>query len=324
MPWTPFSYSGASTFKIQYKRKEAMEVLLESSDGREKVQDAIRYRLPDITSTGYGLFISRKDSIYPAKLKPVNPAQEKRVITAIITELSSAFALDLDASPSLDRGVALQVKPKKSVDFLLVGSSNARMLMDELSGMGYTVGLAHQTNFRIYRGSSESLIKQVTQAIGELDPGTVVFQLFDNSIYCVKHWDGSRRPPKPMDYGNHHIVGELLVENREAQLDMFMKLKPLLALADRRNAIMISPMPRYVRKSCCKDHGHCTNRSDPEYMQNMMGALAEAKHHIKNLLFHAGKRTSKSWTQTTVTSTSRRERYGATTPYTCSLQYTKR
>jgi hypothetical protein len=87
-------------------------------------------------------------------------------------------------------------------------------------------------------------MKQVTEAIGELDTGTVVFQLFNNSIYCVKDWDSSRLPPKPMDDGRYHIVGELLVENREAQREMFMELKPLLALVDRRNAIMISEVRR--------------------------------------------------------------------------------
>jgi hypothetical protein len=96
-----------------------------------------------------------------------------------------------------------------------------------------------------------------------------------------------------MEDGKHHILGELLVEPKDAQRELFMELKPLLAVADRRNAIMISQMPRYLKTSCCADKSHCVNITDNNYKQNMMGALQEAKHNIKDLLFYAGKRNIK-------------------------------
>jgi hypothetical protein len=52
--------------------------------------------------------------------------------------------------------------------------------------MGYSVGLSHHANLRIYRGSTDTLLTQTQQAMQELDPGTVVYQLLDNSTFYVK------------------------------------------------------------------------------------------------------------------------------------------
>jgi hypothetical protein len=90
---------------------------------------------------------------------------------------------------------------KKSVDYLVVGSSNAKKLMEALSSMGYSVGLAFQPNWRAFRGSANLLMNQVTCAIADLDPGTVVFQLLDNSTYYARAWDGMRLPPRKADDG---------------------------------------------------------------------------------------------------------------------------
>jgi hypothetical protein len=203
------------------------------------------------------------------------------------------MALDLDANPSLERGMALQAGHRKLVDFLIVGSSNAQRLMTALSEMGYSVGISHKANLRIYRGSTDQLMTQTQEAIEDLDPGTVIYQLFDNSIFVARDWDGSRRPLRRMEDGRYHVIGEIQVDVKEVQRDNFNEIKPLLDLAGKRNAIMVAPMPRYLLNSCCDDRRHTINRGNSNFKANMMSALAEAKQNIKDFLFHSGKRNFK-------------------------------
>jgi hypothetical protein len=162
--------------------------------------------------------------------------------------------------------------------------------MQALSEMGYSVGISHKANFRIYRGSTDTLLTQTQEAIKDLDPGTLIYQLMDNSIFCACDWDGSRLPLRRMEDGRYHVVGELQVEVKDTQRDNFMEIKPLLDLAGKRNAIMVAPMPRYLIKSCCDNKRHLTNHRDSNYKSTMLSALAEAKQNLKDFLFHIGKR----------------------------------
>jgi hypothetical protein len=56
----------------------------------------------------------------------------------MLQEIRVEHAIDLDTTSSFERGFALQAKAKKAVDFLLVGSSNAKNTMEALSRMGYS------------------------------------------------------------------------------------------------------------------------------------------------------------------------------------------
>jgi hypothetical protein len=249
--------------------------------------------LPDNNRAGHTIFCSSNTAYYPIKIKAATPAQEKLVICSLINELRTKMALDLDANPSLERGMALQARHRKSVDFLIVGSSNAQRLMTALSEMGYSVGLSHSANLRIYRGSTDLLMTQTQEAIKDLDPGTVIYHLLDNSIFCARDWDGSRRPPRRMEDGKYHVMGELQVDVKDVQRDNFNEIKPLLDLAGKCNAIMVAPMPRYLINSCCDDRRHITNRGDSNFKTTMTVALADAKQNIKDFLFHSGKRNLK-------------------------------
>jgi hypothetical protein len=258
------------------------------------MHDTVRYRLPDKNISGSSLFCSSKAGYYPARIKPASTTVEKNVVGTLISELRSKLALDLDASPSYERGLALQAKAiQKSVEFLIVGSSNAERLMFELSNMGCNAGLAHQSNYRIFKGSSETLTTRMKAAITDLDPATIVYFLLDNSYYHTKYWDGSRGPPKKLEDGHYHVVGELHMEPRDMQRELLKELKPVLDLAGKRNAIIVTPMPRYWTRGCCGDPNHTTNRNSGSFKTDMVANLAAAKQLIKDNLFHEGRRNFK-------------------------------
>jgi hypothetical protein len=77
--------------------------------------------------------------VLPASIKPVMVAVETNIITCLLQELRTRLALDLDLNPTFERGLGLQSKIKQSVDYLVVGSSNASKLADAIADRGYSV-----------------------------------------------------------------------------------------------------------------------------------------------------------------------------------------
>jgi hypothetical protein len=58
---------------------------------------------------------------------------------SLIEEMRIRLALDLDPIPTLARRLGLQTKPKRKVDSMVVGSSNANMTARALGKTGHSV-----------------------------------------------------------------------------------------------------------------------------------------------------------------------------------------
>jgi hypothetical protein len=117
------------------------------------------------------------------------------------------LALDLDPSPSLERGLGLQDKPIHKVEFMVVGNSNAGRLAKAINESGFSVSKQLFRNWRVSRTSCESLAAMLAKAIKEDDPAMVVLSLLDGSTFFTKKADGSRVLPSKKEDGNFHIEG---------------------------------------------------------------------------------------------------------------------
>jgi hypothetical protein len=109
-------------------------------------------------------------------------------------------------------------------------------------------------------------------------------------MYQARAWDGSRLPPRKGPDGRHHIEGELFIERRDGQHDIYLAVKPLLYMVEKRRSLLVTPMPRYWKVACCENKDHVTNLRDQAYQQHMLEDLYEAKRNFKDFLFHDGKR----------------------------------
>jgi hypothetical protein len=77
--------------------------------------------------------------VISANIKPASQATKIKIVTGLIQELRTRLALDLDPSPTYERGLGLQSKIKQSVDYLIVGSSNASKLAEAVADWGCSV-----------------------------------------------------------------------------------------------------------------------------------------------------------------------------------------
>jgi hypothetical protein len=226
----------------------------------------------------------------PCLVKPATPALENRLVCALIAELRTKLALDLDPMPSLDRKMGSQARPKKKVEYLIVGSSNAKRTARALEDMGNDTHLIFSLNWRITRENVENLASRVSCAIAETDPDVVVLQLLDGSCYFAKGEDGSRTLPRKHADGKYHIVGEMVVCPAEIQTEQFNCMRPLFDVVGKRLCVVVSPMPRYVTEGCCNNPHHVSNREDPHFKSNLLLQLEGLKRALKNFFFNTRRR----------------------------------
>jgi hypothetical protein len=226
----------------------------------------------------------------PTLARAMSASQERKWVTTLVEEMRTKLALDLDPSPTLERGMGLQSKAKVKVDFLVVGSSNAARLTRALNEAGYTVCKILNSNWRITRESCEALASTEASTVQQEEPGAVILHLLDASYYYTKSPDGSRTLPKKMADGKYHVCGELVVASAETQNDHLQALKVILEAIGKRPCLVMSPIPRYVTEGCCADVRHVANRLDNGFCADMQRQLDSATKRIKNFLFNSNRR----------------------------------
>jgi hypothetical protein len=176
----------------------------------------------------------------PSEIRPLIFSLEKRWVEALISELRSKQALDLDPSPTLERGLGVQPRAYRKVDFLVVSSSNAARLTKALNEAGYSVCKMIDNNWRINRDSCSKMATSMARHIANEDPGAVVLQILDGSMFYTRSPDGSRVLPKKSSDGRYHIEGELVVCSPDTQMEHFISMRTILDAIGKRPCIIIT------------------------------------------------------------------------------------
>jgi hypothetical protein len=203
---------------------------------------------------------------------------EMKVVISLIEELRSKMALDLDTTPSFDRSLGSQARPKKKSEFLLVGCCNSKEEAEILRNRGRVVCTIFSKDWRINRTSVASMANAIRKQIEDEDPGIIILELLDNSVFYCKQEDGSRVIPKKGADDIYHIEGELLVCSRDVQAEQFNLLRPIFEAAESRRVVWTVPTPRYIMGSCCDDsHAEQTGPVPAGEHQHPAG-LAEEEH----------------------------------------------
>jgi hypothetical protein len=216
--------------------------------------------------------------------------EEALLVASMLEELRSKLAVNLDPSPSFERGLGGQVRPKQARDFLVIGSSNASKLSAALAQQGFSSCVVFQNNLRLHPQSVEEITPRVLEAIQEMDPSVVVFYCLDNSIFYSRTSDGSRTAPRRGEDGLFHIEGEVTIASSDVCREHMAALKPLLQMVGKKRGIIISPLPRYIVSGCCSDPQHCSNRRLLDFEQQQKQSLEYLKKTIKDYLFTNGLR----------------------------------
>jgi hypothetical protein len=290
MEWSK-EYYGLDDSYLDDGHVTASAILSSQQEGEPRVVDLRRYSLPaNKNSSSMRVWASggKERKALPCSVKALTPTAKKEYLDSLIGELRARQALQLDLEPTLDRVIYSSTKVKRHIDIMVVGSSNASKLVDALIAKGKSVMLVMEPHWVINRQSVDQLATRMHRELQHTDPDITVLQFLDNSCFFARRDDGSRILPIMMDDGRYHLPGEIVVCSQETQAEQFRLLKPIFNALDRRNALCIGPMPRYVVAGCCEDRSHAVNRRDDDYRENMSIQLDAYQRGLKEYLFSTG------------------------------------
>jgi hypothetical protein len=264
----------------------ANDIMEEAGTGGHQVEVASRHRLPAIGRT-YTTWYTSGLITLPVAVKPATKEREQLLMTKIIGEIRKGLAIDLEPTPSFERGVGPVMAPPSNGKILVLGSSNGRRLKAALQEAGMEADLMYEPRLVISRGTVEELATALAKNIKKSRPEAIVLQVLDNSVYKALTEEGVKIQHSYQGDGVHYD-GDLALCDRHELAKLLKLLKPLLEAADGIKAVVVGPLPKYVTASCCDDPKHMQNRKDTAFLPNLLGELVAINKGIKDFLFMEG------------------------------------
>jgi hypothetical protein len=113
----------------------------------------------------------------------------------------------------------------------------------------------------------------------------IVFQLYDNGVFLSCDEDGNRALPTKHRDGTYHVPGRLVYADRQEFRELFTTTLPLLRAGRDHTKFLLSPLVRYLGKSCCSDMSHIINSTERNYGTVAGQALKDYGTWLQDLAF---------------------------------------
>ena len=222
-----------------------------------------------------------------AAVNPFSEVTEASIIKCLLEELNSKMGMEVDCSPNFSRSLdpSDNKVPGQGGGFLMVGNSNAARTAAALREEGCYVNMVRTTNWQPTRDGSTALADHVREAVWVGQTGATVFQILDNLLYMGRLPDGTISHAKRDNDRKFHVIGDLVIAGKEAQYNLYKALRPALTAAGSGPIIIITPMQRYISNGCCDDSTHVTNRTNPDFVQELDKSLADTRANMRSFVF---------------------------------------
>ena len=219
--------------------------------------------------------------------------KEREIITTLIGELNARLSLDLGVEVSFQRQVAAPAARPETI--VVIGASHASRLATALEAAGATVVRVCEPGWRV---TKTKVVNMVEKLKAELDAAgedcTVVYQMLDNNYYFARTEEGGLVPICKRQLDNsYHVDGELAFAPKEIQYSTFCTARPLFELAGSRRKVVVTPIPRYLKRGCCGDADHVSNINSSSYAEDQKEAVGECRKNIRDFCFRQGVRNVK-------------------------------
>jgi hypothetical protein len=225
------------------------------------------------------------------RLTPASPEKEAEVVLALLNEVRSKMAIDLDPTPSFDRkvntGQTTSARQKKL--YLVVGGIDAERLTEALRRKGEIADAVIIEGWKVTPELVEIMVEKIQLAIARRKPDCIIVQCMDDSVYFSMSEDGSILPAKKGDDGKVHIEGRMVLCKGDVQEMMLRRMDPLWVATKGINTIVIIPMVRYITGGCCEDSSHVRNRTEPDFLTKLKKDLEEFRLSLKRQLNGSGR-----------------------------------
>jgi hypothetical protein len=206
-----------------------------------------------------------------------------------IQEVNSKFMTDLAAecvvSREADNEYEDEATALKGRRLVMVGASHSARIANALEDMGAIVVDLSIPGWRISAESVCLMVQQLNTVLAEPFEGEtyIIYQLFDNSIFLCRDEAGVTTLPAKGDDGRYHVNGQLVLMEKDAFRRLFTEILPLLRAGLDNVKVLLAPLLRYVRKPCCGNEQHVTNKQEASYVTG--ASLGDMTSWLNNLAF---------------------------------------
>jgi hypothetical protein len=142
----------------------ANNILASSGMGGLQAEVRARHRLPTL-DMHYRTWSSSGMICLPKACRPAGEAEEKELITTIIGEIRRGLAIDLDLTPTFERGVPVSVGGGSQGSVLVVGDLGTKHLQAALREAGFSTDMLQVASWRIMKANVDRLLASLKAAI---------------------------------------------------------------------------------------------------------------------------------------------------------------
>jgi hypothetical protein len=100
--------------------------------------------------------------------------------------------------------------------------------------------------------------------------------------------EGGDLPIRKFTSGDYHIEGELVLASKERLYMYFKNCLNIFKLLEKLIVFFLSPLPRYLYKSCCPRLDHAPNIREDGFEERMRRSLTECRGFYKDFFFTSG------------------------------------
>jgi hypothetical protein len=225
-----------------------------------------------------------------AQIGKMEPAEAVDLANTLADELNAKFMAGLGYI--LDQSGLDPEEECDSYRMAFVGGSHASRMAAAADRLGLEAVNLGVPGFRVSSDTVENQCAMLQDVLFESSSRTgIIYQLLDNVFFEARE-DGSRAlPSKDSEDNTYHIKGRLEYADHTAIKSLVNTITPLLRAGGECEKIILSPLPRYMMKRCCKDRNHLVNKREDSYAKDMGEALADMRDSMKDLIF--GKKNKK-------------------------------
>jgi hypothetical protein len=261
------------------------------------VADVLKIPLPASISAGSvqtHCFVL--NSSCPVVLPGINRKATEELLRVLIESLNRDFNTNLNPEVIILNSWACipetketepdmeAAQPKNHV--VLIGASNMRRIIPFLKQAGHSVTDLTQPSWLATPDNIDYLISQLNTIVPDPDT-TVVLELFANSTFRYRQFDGTMALPFKSNNG-YHMEGAVGVCDDETFLKLCGSVSGVFDACNDSTKLIIPPLPRYLYTGCCGNKHHCTNRKNEEYELSLLHATTHFRPVLKEALLKQG------------------------------------
>ena len=110
----------------------------------------------------------------------------------------------------------------------------------------------------------------------------IIVDIFSSTVLMGSEEMGMPVPAFQTEPGRYHITGCLKIAPEVVLKKRFGTVRPVLEAAGEAVKVCLLPIPRFLKRPCCKDGGHVTNFMEDDFENILINAASTCRNIVSS------------------------------------------